>query len=345
MNLLKKTCISVIIPCRNEEKYISGCLKSIQDFIIPINIEVEILIVDGKSMDKTVSIVNDFIRNDKRIRLFNNPNIYQANAMNIGINHSNGDWIMRLDAHTIYPKTYMKDLFNTAIRENVDNCGGRIITLPGANSYSALLVQALTTHPFGVGDSSFRTNAKAGEVDTVPFGFFKRKIFDKIGLFNEKLVRAQDYEFNRRILKFGYKVWMNPDIHCTYYNQSSLFYFYKKQIFKEAPYNAYMWFIAPYTFAYRHAITGVFALGIIGGVFLSSFFSLIKIIFVSMLILYFSLSMFSSFQQMIRFKKYTYMLSLPFCFFLFHFLHGLGVLTGLLRIFTRTAPFQKNHKS
>ena len=333
--------ISIIIPCRNEEQYISKCLNSVNDFLIPKDVEIEIFVIDGESTDRTLRIVEDFIHNDNRIKILKNPDIFQANALNIGISQSSGAWIMRLDAHTIYPKTYLMDLYNTAIETNAENCGGQLKTLPGGTNYGASLVQALTTHSFGVGDSSFRTDAKPGEVDTVPFGFFKRKIFDKIGLFNEKLVRAQDYEFNRRILKYGYKIWMNPDIKCTYYNQSSLLKFYKKQIFKEAPYNAYMWFLAPYTFAYRHAITGAFALGIIGGLFLSLYIPIIKFIFVSVLVLYFCLSILSSFQQAIRYKMFLHMVALPICFFLFHFLHGVGVLSGIIRILSRTTPFHK----
>lgn len=104
-----------------------------------------------------------------------------------------------------------------------------------------------------------------GPRDTVPFGFFKRSIFDRIGLYDERLVRAQDYEINRRIIAAGGTVWLNPQIEAYYHNQSTLAKFYKKQIVKEAPYNAYMWWVAPYAFAPRHAITGFFTAGVLGG--------------------------------------------------------------------------------
>jgi glycosyltransferase involved in cell wall biosynthesis len=336
-----KIIISIIVPCRNEERYIENCIKSIQAFKLPNNSEIEVLVIDGNSTDNTRKIIKKLMEIDSKILLINNPNIFQSFAMNIGINKAKGDWIMRLDAHTIYGKNYLLDLYKIAIEVKSDNCGGQIITNPGADNYGASLVQAISTHPFGVGNSGFRTELDQGDVDTVPFGFFKKSLFNKIGLFDERLIRAQDYEFNRRIIKSGGKVWMVPSIKTQYYNQPSLLAFYKKQIFKEAPYNVFMWYLAPYTFAYRHAVTGVFCLGFIGGIILAPFSSLIKYIFCSVLILYALLAVFSSIQQAMRYQKLFHIITLPLCFFLFHFLHGMGILIGLFSLFIRSANIQK----
>lgn len=339
-NNITKT-ISIIIPCRNEEKYIENCIRSIQSFIFPKDVEIEIFFIDGNSTDNTKNIILSFSKNDKRITLINNPNIFQSFAMNIGIKISKGKWIMRLDAHTIYPKNYLEDLYKISVKTGADNCGGQLDTEPGSESYGGALVQALSSHPFGVGDSGFRTQLKSGEVDTVPFGFFKKEIFDKIGLFDERLIRAQDYEFNRRILNSGGKIWLASNVKTIYYNQPTLIGFYKKQLFKEAPYNAYMWHVAPYTFAYRHAITGVFSAGVICGLLLSPLLPLIKYSFLSVMAFYFVLALISSIQQAKRYKKVMHIFTLPISFFLFHFLHGIGVLSGLLMLLMKTAPVQK----
>ena len=82
---------------------------------------------------------------------------------------------------------------------------------------SDYMVHSLITHPFGVGNSGFRTGMKSGLVDTVPYGFFKREIFETVGLFDERLIRAQDYEFNRRLIKYGFQVWLNPEIRISYF--------------------------------------------------------------------------------------------------------------------------------
>mgnify|MGYP000943495772 CR=1 FL=1 len=332
------TYISIIIPVRNEEKFIENCLKSVLQFEDLRTFEFEILIIDGMSIDNTLKIVNKFKQNEPTIKYIENPEIIQATALNIGLKEAKGEWILRLDAHSEYPKNYLKILYETALRTNADNTGGIVETLPYDTSYAASVVQALTTHKFGVGNSGFRVGMKEGPADTVPFGFFKKSIFDKIGYFDERLVRAQDYEFNRRILASGGKIWLNPKVCLKYYNQPNLFKFLHKQIAKEAPYNAYMWYLAPYTFAYRHAITAVFASGILAGILLAALFPFFLYLFIIIAGLYGLIAISSSFQQAIRFKKPAHALVLPFSFFLYHFLHGLGVLYGILMLLLHLAP-------
>lgn len=336
--------VSVIIPCRNEEKFIKGCIQSIVDFEIPEDLAVEIFVVDGLSTDQTVSIVNKMIEeySDFKIQLITNEKIYASYAMNLGIKYAKGDYVLRLDAHAVYPKNYLKLCYETSKRTNADNVGGIVNTLPGSDKFQGKLVQALTTHKFGVGDSGFRVGMEEGKADTVPYGFFKRQIFEKIGFFDQRLIRAQDYEFNSRINKFNGKVWLNPLIQVAYYNQPDLSSFYRKQFFKEAPYNAYMWKLASYTFTPRHAITGVFALGIFGGLIFSFISIYLKYAFWGILALYFGLAILSSIQQANRFKEIKFIFLLPFCFFLFHFIHGLGLLLGILKLGLGISPVQKN---
>lgn len=339
----KKFTISVIIPCHNEEKYIEKCISSVLLFNIPSDAVVnEIILVDGNSTDRTRQIINEFLKIDKRIILLDNPQIFQGSGLNIGIRKATGNWILRLDAHAEYPQNYISLLIETANRINAENIGGLVITQPGGRGIGAEIVQAITTHRFGVGNSGFRTGMKEGKSDTVPYGFFKKEIFGKIGYFDERLIRAQDYEFNRRIKKFGGKIWLNPAIRIRYYNQPDLISFLKKQFLKEAPYNAYMWFVASYTFAFRHAITAIFSLGMIGGLILSFFLKFIFQLYLIVILLYFLLALFSSFQQAIKYKKAYLVFILPFSFFLFHFIHGIGIWRGVIKIITNTAPVQQS---
>mgnify|MGYP005841483657 CR=1 FL=1 len=333
--------ISIIVPVFNEEKYISKCIYSVLELELPENVTTELLIIDGNSTDKTIEIVSELQKKTSNLFLIKNPKRIQAVALNIAIKKSKGEFILRLDAHAEYPNDYLSKLLETAKRINSDNTGGLVVTKEGDGGYQASLVQALTTHKFGVGNSGFRIGVKEGFADTVPYGFFKKTIFEKIGLFDERLVRAQDYEFNRRIIESGGKIWLNPDIYCYYYNQNSLFGFLKKQFVLEAPYNAYMWYLAPYTFAYRHAITGVFAFGVLSGIILSIFSPIIKYLFVFILFLYAVLSIMSALQQSIRFKKFRHFFLLPISFFLYHFIHGLGVLKGIMLLILQKAPVQK----
>lgn len=336
-----KTLISILIPCRNEEKFIAACLDCVLTFQMPDNCSSEILVIDGMSDDASCSIIAGYVKIHSSIRLIENQKQIQACALNIGIREASGEYILRLDAHSEYPSDYLLKLYATAKRTGADNTGGLVITKPYNDSYPAALVQALTTHVFGVGNSGFRVGMKEGPADTVPFGFFKKSIFTSIGFFDERLMRAQDYEFNRRIVKKGGKVWLNPDIQLDYFNQPDMVKFLKKQFLKEAPYNAYMWYLAPYTFAYRHAITAVFSFGIVAGISLSCFVPLICYLFLGAMGLYTLLALISSVQQAMRFRKMAHVFVLPFCFFLYHFLHGLGVMWGILKLVTGTTPFKR----
>ena len=333
--------ITIIIPTKNEEKYIEKCITSVINFDDISNYWHEIFIIDGRSTDRTREIVSHLAVINKQIKLIDNPDIIQSSALNIGIRIAQGDYIMRLDAHCLYPSDYFKTLIETAMRTNADNVGGIFITQPGGEKYGAQLVQAISTHKFGVGNSGFRTGATEGLADTVPYGFFKKELFIKIGMFDEKLRRCQDYEFNRRIAKNHGEIWMNPNIQVKYYNQPTLWKFLKKQILLEAPYNPYMWYLHPYTFAYRHAITGVFTLFFIIGLILSFIFLWAKDIFICVMVLYMLLAVFSAIQQAYRYRKLFHVLLLPFAFFSFHFFHGIGIWIGVTKLLLGISPVQK----
>jgi len=247
-----KKYVSIIIPCRNEEKFISKCLDSIivQDY--PKD-KVEVLVVDGMSNDKTRDIINEYSRRYQYMNLLDNPKKIVPAAMNIGIKAASGDRIIRLDAHSEYPKDYIKNCIETAKRTNADNVGGVVVTQQNGNSFSAGCVQAITTHRFGVGNAEYRLEPQESLADTVAYGCFKAEIFERIGLYDERLIRNQDYELNQRIMKAGGNIWLNPKIKVVYYNQSTIKGLFR-QAFFTAEWLSWMWYLAPYSFKVRHAI-------------------------------------------------------------------------------------------
>jgi glycosyltransferase involved in cell wall biosynthesis len=339
------TTVSVLIPCLNEANFIRSCLASVLAFEVPAGAQViEILVIDGGSKDSTREIIKEIGREDPRVHLVDNPGRIQSTALNIALRIATGDYVLRLDAHSSYPRNYLALVLETAERTGCENVGGLFITQPRGTGYQAGLIQAMTTHKFGVGDAGYRTGASEGPADTVPYGFFKRDMFARIGYFDERLVRAQDYEMNRRIIASGGCVWRNPAIHVAYYQQPDLRSFIRKQIVLEAPYNAYLWYVAPYAFAWRHAITGVFAFGVIAGLLLSPISSLVRYAFLSVMALYFAIAIASAIQQAVRYREPRHVIVLPFAFFAYHFLHGVGLLEGLLRLATGTAPVQKSRE-
>jgi glycosyltransferase involved in cell wall biosynthesis len=214
--------VSIVIPCRNEEKFIGKCLDSIVANDYPKD-RLEILVVDGMSEDGTRTTVQNYTRDYTFIRLLDNPKKITPAALNIGITSATGDIIMRMDAHSMYPPGYISGLIGWLERTHADNVGGVCIAVPAVQTVMAEAIALALSHPFGVGNAYFRIGVKEPRwVDTVPFGCYRREVFDRIGLFDEELVRNQDDEFNLRLLKRGGRILVVPSIVSYYHARDSL---------------------------------------------------------------------------------------------------------------------------
>jgi glycosyltransferase involved in cell wall biosynthesis len=334
--------ITIAITCYNEEKYIERSVRSALAFNKPEGVDVEILVVDGMSTDKSRSIVSSIQAETDKVQLIDNPDRYQSHGVNLAIAHAKGEYLAWLSAHAIYPPDYLLVLYEASNRTNADCVGGVIDTRPGSDSYSGHLVQALTTHRFGIGNSGFKVGQEKEKFsDTAPSGFFRLSIFEKVGNFDERLVRCQDYEMSKRITSNGGRILVTPNVRITYFNQPSIGRLLRKQIVIQGPYNPYAWYIASHSFNFRHAITAVFTVSLFTGIILSIFFGWARIVLVSALGIYLALALISSVQQAIRYNKIANVLVLPFVFFAFHISHGLGVLKGVMKLIFGTAPVQK----
>lgn len=332
--------ICIVLPFRNEEKILRKCLDTLLGFQIPFGVTTAILAINGGSQDGSREVAEKVAKEFTQVVILDNPKRFQGCAVNQAVQTRPADFYLWLGAHTLFPQDYLVRCLETHKRTGAQIVGGICETLPGGESYGAKVVQAITTHKFGVGDSSFRVGGSEGVTDTVPYALFAKEVFDRCGFLDERLVRAQDYEFNRRAAGMGMKIWINPEIRCGYRNQPSFWGFLKKQILLEAPYNSYLWYLAPYAFKWRHAITGIFAVGVLGGLVVSWFSPIMGGLFLSLMILYGVLAVGAALQQARRYGEWRHLFVLPTCFFLFHFGHGLGVLQGLIRLATGTAPVQ-----
>ena len=183
----------------------------------------EILIADGMSDDNTRQILSDYAAEHGCIRFFQNPKKFVPAGLNILISKSKGMAILRLDAHSRYPADYISKCVRALNQYKADNVGGCCVTLAQEETTLGKAIVLVLSHRFGVGNSLFRLGVKAPtQVDTVPFGCFRRSVFDRIGMFNEHLVRNQDIEFNLRLKKAGGKILLLPDIVSHYYARSDL---------------------------------------------------------------------------------------------------------------------------
>ena len=196
--------VSVIIPMLNEEKYIENCINSLINQTFP-KFQMEWLLIDGDSNDNTVAICRKYEK-DNPIRILRNPDKKTTYALNLGIKESIGKYIVRMDAHALYDNNYIEKCVYYLENTDADNVGGIAIT--EAKGFVGTAIAKMLSSTFGVGGSAFRVSNESGYVDTVPFGAFRREVFERIGLFNNDLPRSEDNDINARIRESGGKIWL-----------------------------------------------------------------------------------------------------------------------------------------
>ncbi|MBR9919410.1 MAG: glycosyltransferase family 2 protein [Bacteroidetes bacterium] len=209
--------MSLLIPCYNESAFIEGVIRDILNQTWSPE-DMEVFFIDGGSTDDTRDKLQVASAEYPFIKLLDNPDQYVPQAMNIGIRESVGTIIIRLDAHGSYPPDYVKKLVESLQETGADNVGGIWETKARSNKPKARAIAAILSHRFGVGNALFRLGVdKPMEVDTVPFGCYPRDVFEKYGMYDERLVRNQDIELNKRIRRKGGKILLIPEVSSVYY--------------------------------------------------------------------------------------------------------------------------------
>lgn len=211
--------VTAVIPCRNERGQISRCLESIfaQDEF-PGGFEV--IVADGLSDDGTRAILDEFAGREQRLRVIDNPGRITACAFNAAIRAARGRYIALLGAHARYAPDYLKSCLEVARATGADNVGGAMTAVGESFLQKAI---AMAHHSaFSVGGARWHNAAYEGRADTVFGGFYQRSVFERIGLFDETLVRNQDDEFNLRLRRAGGQIWHSPRIRSWYHPRASL---------------------------------------------------------------------------------------------------------------------------
>ena len=321
--------LSVIVPIYQEEKYISKCIDSMLSQDYPKD-DLEIILVDGMSKDRTREIVATYTAKYPFIRMIDNPERIAPCAMNRGIKEAKGDVIIRLDAHVYYPKNYFS-LLVEKLNElpGAENVGALCNTLPVNDSITAQSIAAVLSSSFGMGNSHFRVGAdKEMEVDTVPFGCFHRSIFDKVGLYDEELVRNQDDELNARIIKAGGKIYLIPQLVCEYYARDTAKkvykMFYQYGVFKPLV-NKKLG--SPATV--RQFFPLFFVLGLLVGPVVCLFLPVLWWAYFAVIMLWFILATSFSLKDSKNLKR---ILTQNWIYFVVHFGYGWGYIVGIYKV-------------
>jgi succinoglycan biosynthesis protein ExoA len=324
------TTISLIVPVRNEEGYIRDCLRSLLDQNYPLA-DYEIIVVDGRSSDRTREMVDGICRENPLVRCLDNPAGIVPTGMNIGIRAARGEVIIRADGHNVYPQDYAANCVKYLAQTGADNVGGPWLTVAADDSFNARLVVAILSSPFGVGNSKFRTSQEEGFVDTVPFGAFRREIFDRVGLYNEKLVRNQDNELNSRIRRAGGKIYLTPAL-MTYYHPVKNFLSLLKYAFKTSQWHFFTLREDRESMGLRHLAPAVFLLLLV----LLSMASFVSALALSVLITILCGYLLVGFYFSLRARnkgQWDVNVIQPIATFLFHLVYGAGTLLGLRKLF------------
>jgi succinoglycan biosynthesis protein ExoA len=218
----RKELVTVVMPCLNEERRIIGALESlVDDWLLA---EGEILVMDGGSVDGTRRLVAEFVESCGRagaaapIRVLDNPGRLQAFGLNDGIRAARGEFIVRADAHCLFPPGYVRtcvDLLRAKEPEGAANVGG--VMEPVGTGFRQRAVALAMRHPLGVGGARFHLGTKSGFTDTVYLGAFRKSVLEDIGLFDVGKGPNEDAELNMRLLRSGRKIYLDHTLRVRYF--------------------------------------------------------------------------------------------------------------------------------
>ena len=321
--------VTVIVPMRDEEQRIGPCLDSILANEFPRE-QLEVLVVDGLSTDRSASIAMAYAARFEVVRVLANPAKVVPAALNIGIREARGRVIIIMGAHSEYPPHYIGMCLRVLETTHAEVVGSVLKTLPGGNTLTARAVALVTQHPFGVGGSAFRTGRAGRYVDTVPYGAYRRDVFERVGLFNQNLTRNQDFEFNARIRAAGGKLFLSSDGEIAYYNVPDVRGL-ARQAFDNGRWLPEMWVASRVSLRLRHMVPLVFVLVLLGCVLLAPLRGEAVILGVSTLTAYGLAAMAVATQISYR-KGARFFFPLLGLFFTQHVMYGIGTLAGLLRV-------------
>ncbi|MDO8505559.1 MAG: glycosyltransferase family 2 protein [bacterium] len=324
--------VTVIIPCRNEARYIGACLDSILLSEYPRH-RMEIIVADGMSTDGTRAIIEErMMRYPESVRMVNNPKKILASAWNRGIVEGKGTIIMALNAHGIFNPDYILTCVRYLETTDADYVGGVINTRSRASTHVGRAIAFVLSNTFGVGGSRFRTGvARPTWTDTAAFGGYKRDVFKKVGFFNEQLTRSQDFEFHIRMKKFGCKILLIPEMVCDYYIRAERIGYFVRDYFSNGFWVTYPLRYSKHFFSLRHSIPMGFVVALIVLASVSMVSVIAQWLTLGVLVSYVGVAICASLPVAFRTRDMRYIVTMPGLFFLLHVSYGLGSLYGFIK--------------
>jgi glycosyltransferase involved in cell wall biosynthesis len=312
------------MPIHNERDFIERSLGAVLGQDYPSE-KLEVLVVDGMSTDGTREYV--LSQPDPRVRLIDNPGKIVSKGLNLGISNAKGDIVVRVDGHTIISPDYIQCCVDTLMRTGADNVGGCMNAI--GSSLFGRSVAIATSSPFGVGNARFHYSRKEEFVDTVYMGAWWKATLEKIGPFDEELVRDQDDEFNYRLRSRGGRILLSPSIHSEYYSRTTIRSLFS-QYFQYGFWKVRVLQKHPRQMSLRQFVPATFVLGTGIGSFLLLVISWFWMITLPVAALYMSAGTFSALKSCIH-RGLTHFPGVVLAFVILHVSYGAGFLSGLFR--------------
>lgn len=323
--------VTIVVPCRNEARYITESLQSIVENDYPKEL-LQVLVIDGVSSDGTTEIIERFSRTYGFITRLENAARITPVALNLGIAAARGSYVLWMSAHNRYDSDYIRTCVDWALRSGADNVGGVIVTAPREITTVGRAIAAALSHRFGVGGSKFRTSVNEPEwADTVFGGCYRRDVFERIGLFNERLVRGQDLEFNIRLKRAGLRTLLVPTIRSTYYARSRPLEFLKHNWVNG------VWAILPFRHSrimpvsLRHLVPMFFVGILVATAAVALLVPALRWLPVAIIIPYLIAAIAAALNVGFRMKSWRLVVMMPFVFAGLHLSYGFGSLWGVSR--------------
>ena len=323
--------VSVVIPCRNEEKHIGRCLESLLDNDYPKE-RMEILVLDGMSEDRTRAIVATYSARYPGIRLVDNLKKHIPAAMNVGIRAAQGERIMKVDAHSTYQKEYISRCVRYQDQYGADNSGGVWKMVPGADTWMARAIVLELASRFGSGNA----NVKVGVTqptwsDSTAFGCFRKDLFERIGMYDEKLLSSSDLDVNQRIQAAGGRILVMPDIVVNYATDGNLRSL-RRHVFADGVWVSYVMKFGKRAWSWRHWVPAVFVLSVLAALALGVTSRAFLWLSLSLAGVYAVASLAVSLQIAARELEWRYACLLPVVYAVRHLAFGAGTLFGLVLV-------------
>ena len=209
--------VSIIITARNEEKYLPMLFEDILNQTYPLQ-NIEVVLMDSNSTDNTRKLMEEFKNNNESlsVQIVTNERQIQAAGFNEGVKHATGDVVLKIDAHSRIPQDFVQKNVNEIIA-GAFVCGGNRPTVVDSDDDFSKTLHIVEESALGSSIANYRKSNTKRKVNSIFHGMYRKEVFEKVGLADERLLRTEDNEFHYRVRKAGYDIIFNPEIESYQY--------------------------------------------------------------------------------------------------------------------------------